>query len=86
MVTIDDLEVVRVVPTPRGLYVCARQAEGTHEYNFYISTEGRMEGKTSSGQWVELSDDASRRLETKVQRSLLGGRGAPEPGLFYLLR
>jgi len=85
MVTMDDLEVVRIVTTPKGLYVCAKQAEGTHEYNFYISTEGWMEGKTSAGQWVELSDDASCRMETKVQRSLLGGRGAPEPGLFYSL-
>ena len=47
MFTMYDLKVARVVPTPKGLYVCAWQAESAYEYNFYISSDGCMEGKTS---------------------------------------
>jgi len=86
MYAIEDLEVVRVVPTPKGLYVCAKLADGTSEYSFYISTEGRMEGKTSGGQWLELSRAAGLCLEDKVQHSLLNGRGAAEKGVFYCFR
>lgn len=84
MVSLQDLEVVRVVPTTKGLYVSARYAACFHEYSFYISTEGRVEGKTSAGEWLELSNDASRCLESKVQCALLEQRDPLERERFYL--
>ena len=83
MVNMESLEIIRIVPTINGLYIFARFAGATHEYNFYISNEGRMEGKSSSGQWLELSDEATRCLESKVQSSLLAGRGAATEGAYY---
>ncbi len=70
MVDVENLEVVRVVPTGMGLFVFARYPEWRYEYNFYIANNGHVEGKTTAGNWLELSVEAARSIGTKARTVL----------------
>lgn len=74
MFNLQDLEVTSVVPTERGLFVQAKHGEPEQKYSFYISDRGRIEGKTTSGNWLELSPDGCLWLESKVQLAMLAAR------------
>lgn len=70
MVDVQSLEVVRVVATGTGLFVIARVPEWRYEFNFYIAGDGNVEGKTTGGNWLELSKEAAGIIGDKARLAL----------------
>lgn len=70
MVNVQSLDVVKVVQTGMGLFVFARYPEWRYEYNFYIAGDGHVEGKTTAGNWLELSAEAAHSICDKAHSLL----------------
>ena len=67
----NNLEVSRILPRQDGLFVVAKYPQWYYGYDFFVHYDGRIEGKTSSGNWLEVSKDLASLLRDKI-RFILG--------------
>ena len=70
MYTRDDLEITDVVPASNGIYVSAKYPRWSYAYNFFI-TEGKVRGKTSFGEWLQVSDEFAGSIQAKLSSTLI---------------
>ena len=67
MYSFRDMQIKRVLPGSDGRFVFATYGDWQYEYNFFISEEGRIKGRTSVDHWVDLSEDAGEIIERKFK-------------------
>jgi hypothetical protein len=69
--TFQDIELTRLMRSPKGLFAFARFPEWHYEYRFFLQPDGKVKGKTSLGFWEELSSEATCFIKAKIQSSLI---------------
>lgn len=73
MITLQNIEVIRVLPSTQGLHVYATYHDWNYEYKFLLQRDGTLKGKTSKGFWEELSSVAASSIWAKLQSYLING-------------
>jgi len=72
---VQNLEVVGVVPTRYGIFVCAKYQDWCHLFNFFIDADGKVRGKADSGDWLETGTELSSCIQARVQAALIERHG-----------
>ena len=78
MVDLHEIRIKRVFPGSEGRFIVASYPEWKFEFNFYIDTEGRIKGRTSTQNWVELSVETTQIIREKLKNAILETEGADE--------
>jgi hypothetical protein len=67
MVNLQELEVVRVLPDTKNLFVFVKHPLWWSEYCFLIEPDGTVRGKTTDGIWLRASEEFKDILMAKVK-------------------
>ena len=67
MYAIKDLKITQILRSQEGIFAFARYPEWHYQYRFFVSPDGTIKGKTSSGFWQELSEEATSSIKSKLQ-------------------
>ena len=65
------LEFTRVMPRRDGIFAYTPFPGWHHKYEFFIPSQGEVQGKAGSGLWLELTQELSSFVAEQV-KSILG--------------
>ena len=68
---LQELKVIKVIPTKDGIFAYAKYHDWVYEYDFLIEPSGKVMGKTSKGVWLEMDPEVSAFIKAKVQTILI---------------
>ena len=71
MFTLQNLDITRILPRRDGIFVFAKYPQWHYEYNFLILSDGKVKGKTSGSNWLELDREDSAIIRAKVKTTLI---------------
>ncbi len=70
MYTIGDLEITKLLPSSDGIYAYATYPSWSKRFSFFVKDNGTVMGQSSSGTWLEVSDEMAESITAKVHTLL----------------
>ncbi len=71
MVSLQNLEFTRMLPSKDGIFAFAKYSDWHYEYKFLIQQDGCIKGKTTQGLWQELSQESSGLIREKIRQGVI---------------
>lgn len=62
----SKMEVIKIQDRNEGIFVKTRYPGWQHEFKFFMASDGKIKGKDSAGEWLELSDKAGEFIREKI--------------------
>ncbi len=72
----EDLTFTRTESRKDGLRVFACYPGWNYEYSFIIVPDGKIKGKTSTGNWLELSAESGRFIRERAKAFIASSKNS----------
>lgn len=74
MVNLQELEIIRILPDTKNLFVFVKHPLWWSEFCFLVEPDGTVRGKTADGVWLRASQELKDILMAKVKSILIDKR------------